>query len=155
MVYIASSTKLIPLLQPQHGFCQQNGRELGQIWASYVNKRWWWSLFAWLVDVVLQQARMLHRINNDEGDESLSLLAFRSDVVNAIFLKYSKEGRSSPRHVGIRNVPSNVRYDDTKHYIVQSEKQGRCKMCKKNSQRRCIKCKVNVHDIYLEIFYGY
>ena len=83
-----------------------------------------------MVDVVLQGVRVLYLINKDEGDESLPLLVFRRDVVNVIFLKYSKEGRLSSSHVGIRNVPSDVCYDDTKHYQVLSEKQGRCKVCK-------------------------
>ena len=34
---------------------------------------------------------MLYRINKDEGNESLVLLAFQEDVVNAIFLKRSKK----------------------------------------------------------------
>ena len=46
----------------------------------------------------------------------LPLPAFRRDVVNAIFLKYSREGRLSSSQVGIRNIPSDVCYDDTKHY---------------------------------------
>ena len=44
---------------------------------------------------------------------SLPLLVFRRDVGNATFLKYSKEASSS--YVEIRNVPSDFRYDDTKH----------------------------------------
>ena len=75
-----------------------------------------------MIDVVLQGVWVLYRINKDEGDESLPLLAFRRDVVNAIFLKYSKEGRLSSSHVGIRNIPSDVCYDDTKYYQVQSVK---------------------------------
>ena len=82
-----------------------------------------------MVDVVLQGVWVLYRINKDEGDESLPVLAFRRDVVNAIFLKYSKVGRSSSNPVGIRNVPSDECYDDTRCH----EKQDRCKMCKKNS----------------------
>ena len=62
--------------------------------------------------------QVFYRINKDEGDEPLSLLAFRRDVVNAIFLKYSKEGRPSSSRVGIQNVPSDVCYDDIKHYQV-------------------------------------
>ena len=54
-----------------------------------------------MVDVVIQSAWVLHRINNDKSDESLSLLAFRRHFVNAIFLKYSKEGRLSANHLGI------------------------------------------------------
>lgn len=70
---------------------------------------------------------------------SLSLLAFRRHVVNAIFLKYSKEGSN----IWIQNVPLDVYYNDTKHFQKPSEKQGRCKMRGKNSQCRCVKCKVN------------
>ena len=40
-----------------------------------------------MVVVLLQGAWVLYHINKDEGDESLSLLAFQEDAVNAIFLK--------------------------------------------------------------------
>ena len=40
-----------------------------------------------MVYVVLKGARILYRINKDEG-ESMPLLPFRKDVVNTIFLKY-------------------------------------------------------------------
>ena len=69
-----------------------------------------------MVDVVPQNARVLYRINKDKGDESLPLLAFRRDVANAIVLKYSNKDRSLSSHIEIRNVPSDVRYDDTEHY---------------------------------------
>ena len=58
-----------------------------------------------MVDVVLQFLWILYRINIDEGEKSLPLLAFRRDFVSAIFLKYSEEGRLSSSHVGIRNIP--------------------------------------------------
>ena len=54
-----------------------------------------------MVDVVLQGVLVLYRINKNEGDEYLPLLAFRSDVANAVFLKYSKEGRLFSNQVGI------------------------------------------------------
>ena len=41
-----------------------------------------------MVDVVLQGVGVFYRINKDEDDESLPLLAFRRDIVNVIFLKY-------------------------------------------------------------------
>ena len=75
-----------------------------------------------MVDVVPQSEWVLYRINKDEGNESLPLLAFRRDTVNAIFSKYSKKGRLSTSHIGIRNIPSDVCYEDTKHYQVQSVK---------------------------------
>ena len=123
--------------------------------AWWVNEKMMVVPFAWIVDFVLQNAGIFYRINKDEGDESLSLLTFQRNGANAIFLKYSKEGSLSLSHVGIRNVSSDVCYADTRHYQVSSEKQGRCKKCKKNSQYHYVKCKVNLHDIYSEIFHGY
>ena len=70
-------------------------------------KRWWFP-FVWMVDVVIQGAWVLYRIDNDKGNESLPLLAFRRHFVNVIFLKHSKEGRLSASHLGIRNIPSDV-----------------------------------------------
>ena len=57
-----------------------------------------------MVDVVFQGAWVLYRFKKDEGDESLSFLVFRRHIVNAVFLKYSKEGRLSSSHVGTRNI---------------------------------------------------
>ena len=74
-----------------------------------------------MVDVVLQGVWVLYHINKDEVDESLPLLAFRRNVVNATFLKYSKDDRLSSSNIGIRNIPLDVCYDDTKHYQVQPE----------------------------------
>ena len=64
-----------------------------------------------MTDVVLQDVWVLFLINKEEDDESLHLLNFRRDIVNAIFLKYSKEGRLYSSHLGIRNIPSDVCYD--------------------------------------------
>ena len=47
---------------------------------------------------------MLHRINKDEGDESVALPAFQRHVVNAIFLKYSKECILTSSHERMRNI---------------------------------------------------
>ena len=73
-----------------------------------------------MVDVVIQGAWVWYRINKDKANESLPLLAFRRHIVNVIFLKYSKGDRFYSSHLGIRNIPSDVCYDDTKHYQVQS-----------------------------------
>ena len=74
-----------------------------------------------MVDVALQGARVLHRINKNEGDGSLSFLDFWRHIVNAIFLKSWKEGRLSSSHLRIRNILSDVCYEVTKHYQVPAE----------------------------------
>ena len=68
-----------------------------------------------MVDIVLQGARVLYCINRDKCDESLPLLVFQRDVVYATFLEYLKEDKLSTSNIGIRNTPSDVYYNDTKH----------------------------------------
>ena len=65
---------------------------------------------------------VLYFINKDEGNESLPLLPLWRYFVYVIFLKYSKKGRFSLSQVEIRNISSDVCYNDTKHYEVQSGK---------------------------------
>ena len=64
-----------------------------------------------MLDVVLQGAWVLYYLAM-----SLPFLAFGRIVVNAIFQEYSKEGKLFPSHIGIRNIQSDICYDDTKHY---------------------------------------
>ena len=82
-----------------------------------------------MVDVVPQNVWVLYRIKKDESDESLPLLAFRRDVVNETFLKYSKEDRASSNNLEIRNVSSAVCYNSTKKLAGAIKKQGRCWVC--------------------------
>ena len=109
-VYWRATTKSVPLLQPEHGFCQQNGPEHGQLQDWYPDEKWWLSPFVWMVDVVLQGVWVLYRVNKDKGNESLPFLVFRRHIVNDVFLKYSKDGRLSSSLVGIRNIPSDICY---------------------------------------------
>ena len=103
------------------GFVNRMDQSVANYRIGVQMKRLGWSPFVWMLDTALQGARVLYRINKDEGDESLPFLVFWRHIVNAIFLKYSKEGRLSSSHVGIRNIPSDVCHDVTKHYHVQSE----------------------------------
>ena len=114
-------------------------------------KKSWWSLVVLKVDVVLQGVWVLYHISN-EDDEYLSLLSFWRDLVNAIFLKHSKEDRLSSSHVGIRNIPSDVCYNNTK-YQVQSENKAGVKCVKKILDAAMQN--VNLRDTCFEIFLWY
>ena len=84
-------------------------------------KNWWWFPFVWMVDVVNEGAWGFYCINNDKDDESLPLLAFWRQFFNVIFLKNSSKDRLSTSYLRIRNMSSDVWYDDTIHYQVQFE----------------------------------
>ena len=51
----------------------------------------------------------------ENGKFPLRAVHIEIHAVNAIFLKHSKEGRLSSSHVGVRNIPSDVCYNNTKH----------------------------------------
>ena len=78
----------------------------------------------------------------------------RRDVVTSYFMRDGTERRTTV-HVRVRNVPCEVRLDDTRHYQIPSTKQGRCKVCKKNCRKACVKGKVNLHDDCFEIYHEY
>ena len=75
-----------------------------------------------MVNVALKGVWVLYCRNSDNGDESLYFLTFRRDEANAIFLEYLKERKLSPSYIGIRNIPSDICYDDAKHCYMQSER---------------------------------
>ena len=114
-------------------------------------KKSWWSLVVLKVDVVLQGVWVLYHISN-EDDEYLPLPSFWRDLINAIFLKHSKEDRLSSSHVGIRNIPSDVCYNNTK-YQVQSENKAGVKCVKKILDAAMQN--VNLRDTCFETFLWY
>ena len=83
-------------------------------------KKWWWFPFVWMVDVNgIQCAWILYRFNKDKGNDPLPLLAFWRHVVNEVLSEIFK-GRLSSSHLGTRNIPSDVCYDDTEHMMTQA-----------------------------------
>ena len=120
-VYLRTTTNQFQCYNQNMGFVNSIDQSVVNYSIGIRMKKWWWSVFVWMVDVVLQGAWILYCVNKDESDESLPFLVFRRHIVNAIFLKYSKESISSSSHVGIRNIPWDICCDDTKHYQIQSE----------------------------------
>ena len=58
------------------GFVSRIDQSMANYRIGIQMKKWWWSTFFLMVDVVVQSARVLYRINKDEGDESLPFLVF-------------------------------------------------------------------------------
>ena len=74
-----------------------------------------------MVAVVIQGARVLYRINKDEGDESLPFYSFLKTYCPCNFSETFKERQIILEPCSIRNIPSYVFYDVTEHYQVQSQ----------------------------------
>lgn len=113
-------------------------------------KKWYYQTNAFPLNASVNNALQLHRWST-KGSKTLDLLHFTREICKTYFLKYSsRPGRvgrpSAPTPVvSYRLVPPAARFDRMDHYIQKSEKQGRCKLCKKNARMECSKCKVTLH----------
>ena len=91
-VYIASSEswklKRFVRCWNKVDFVHRMDQELPKYRIGIWIKKWWWTSFVWMVDVVPKGVWVLYSINKDKGDEKFK----------------------------IWNIPSDVCYDDTKNY---------------------------------------
>ena len=135
--------------------CDQN---ISAYRISMKSKKWWWALFAWIPDMVVQNCWLLYRQNKLPEDPTLDLLAFRREIVQTYLKKYAKP-ISSGRPRG-RILPANqrisidVRLDRVDHYQSALPTQRRCGVCRKITRKGCKKCGCGLHDHCFEAWHG-
>ena len=79
-------------------------------------QKWWWALFVWVPDVIMQNGWFLYRRNKTSDAESLDLLSFRCSVVQTFTMCYKQPTPASGRLRGrilpsSRRVSSDIRLD--------------------------------------------
>ena len=111
------------------------------------SKKWWWPLFRFCVDVAINNAFQLYRLRKpDAGELKLDALEFRRAIVEAYYLKCSKNvpqilfpgSRSQPRE--------HVRFSATNHWIVKGTQRRYAKPGYLGTSRySCGACNVGLH----------
>lgn len=125
---------------------------------SIRSRKWWWALFAYLLDVAMQNAWLLYRNTAAAIHQPLDQLEFRRNVCAVYYKRYSGEraaiGRplGRPRPVKDR-VPSDVRTDKANHFLESSGTQRRCGVCGLKARRICRKCDIGLHKNCFFIFH--
>lgn len=107
-------------------------------------KKWWSSIFTWMIDVSIQNAWQLHRVACPEMPQ----LDFR----RAITLYYCRHYGVPPKSTGNRKRkiserdPESVRFDMLNHWPRNIAKRRRCaeKTCKSSPNTICAKCDVGL-----------
>nr|CAD7595708.1 unnamed protein product [Timema genevievae] len=112
-------------------------------------KKWYYQLFAFPINVSINNAWLIYRQMPRYKERPLDLLGFTRQVTNCYFQKYSARmiiGRPlrNPKSIDKR-VLDDVRYDRIEHLISPLGKQGRCGQCKKNTTKKCCKCNIPLH----------
>ena len=105
-------------------------------------KKWWWSLFSWLVDVSIQNAWILDRKMGSGHDH----LDFRQKVA----MSYLSRFQTAPKKSGRKRISSrpgfnDARYYRTDHFPVPSNRR-RCHgdECSSTVRMACSKCNVGL-----------
>ena len=110
-------------------------------------KKWWWSLFTWLIDVSINNAWILMR----NCGSTITELDSRREIVETYLTTYRclprGGGRPSTSKSG-GHVLKSTRYDRIDHFVqaVPFKKRKRCaeETCNSIGRTMCSKCKVGL-----------
>ena len=128
------------------------------------SKKWWWPLFAWIPDMVMQNAWLLYRKFKKPEDQSYDLLGFRREIVNVCLMKFRSPARGVGRPRAIVNtastscrkpVPADVRFDGFRHFSTESPTNKKCGHCGGTVRKWCSKCQRGLHDKCFNAFHDY
>ena len=123
---------------------------------SVRSKKWWWPVFAYCVDLAVQQTWHLYRAKEASKQVPLDLLGIRRATV-AVFLAQGRRqvrlGRPLGRPKSLsKRVPDEVRLDGLNHY-AQSSTEARCAFCKNRCRAKCSKCDIALNRECFEVFH--
>lgn len=115
---------------------------------GYRGKKLWSCIFTWLIDVSIQNAWQLHRI--EKGN--MSQLEFRRQIANYYCKHYGKKPKQSGRppitkrrHID-DSVYTTLRFDGKDHLVIPISKRRRCagELCTTSGRTACSKCDVGL-----------
>lgn len=135
--------KLVASYNTNMGGVDRMDQNVGQYRISIRSKKWWWPLFAVMPDIAIQNAWLLYRMTPSYQQKKLDLLAFRREIANVYFRRYSVRQQLG-RHID-HHPCNDLRYDGLDHVVVPCEKQRRCASCPGKAKTACRKCNVGLH----------
>lgn len=104
-------------------------------------KKWWWPIFSYFLDVTVVNAWLLFRKVNPQNS-SEPLLNYRRSLALSLLKRHG----SSPHQGKIAPLPSNdVRFDGKNHWPMENENQRRCANCTGKAKFICSKCNIGLH----------
>ena len=121
------------------------------------SKKWWWALFAWVPDVIVQNCWILYRKYKSPTDPTYDLLGFRREIVDVYLAQFSNSAYNPvPRPTKRpKLVSSDIRFDRKDHFSVPCATTKRCGYCGKNTRKWCVKCQKGLHDRCFNSFHGF
>lgn len=140
---------LISKYNKNMGGVDRMDQNIGAYRISIRSRKWWWPLFAYLLDVAMQNAWLIYRLTGAMNHHPMDQLEFRRSVCNVYYKKYTIERTAIGRPMGRpkplnQRAPPEVRMDGN-HYIEAISTQRRCAVCGMKVKKQCWKCNVGLH----------
>lgn len=113
------------------------------------SKKWWWPIFAYCLDLCVQQAWHLHRLLHGAVNKTNDLLAIRRTIARALLARgpgLNAPGRPRGFAASDKRVPDQIRFDRLDHLVEPWPTQLKCASCGMKTKHRCTKCRIGVHD---------
>lgn len=114
------------------------------------SKKWWWSIFTWLLDAAINNSWIIYKKNNI----GMSQLDFRRSIAQAYLKIYQNPPKSSGRisvsksSISLNRISDDVRYDGKNHLLIliPDKKRRRCagEGCSSSTRTMCKKCDVGI-----------
>lgn len=131
---------LIQMYNQNMGGVDRSDQNISLNRISIRGKKWYFPLFCHCIDMAIQNAWQLHRINLGKLDQ----LAFRRSIATNLLETYKKSSRRGPSRPS-QSEHEFSRFDRLDHLVEYQNKRTRCRICHKNSFFRCKKCSVGLH----------
>ena len=96
-------------------------QNIGTYMINIRNKKWWWPLFRFRVDLAVNIAFQLYRLQPlNQGQKRLDLLGFRREIVQVYHARFRSE-RTLPVILpkNTQRVNLDIRYDGIDHWIAK------------------------------------
>jgi len=108
-------------------------------------KKWWWSLFTWLIDVAITNSWKLY-VNSGH---KVTQLEFRRSIVQEYLTRFKNAPKRKGRPSSASSrVPEGIRFDRLDHHVIPTVdgKRKRCAgaMCTSSVRTMCNKCDVGL-----------
>lgn len=115
---------------------------------AYRGRKWWMSIFTWLIDVCVQNAWLLQRKHQPD----LGQFEFRREIAIYYCKHFGKfpvgRGHSATEkcRTDKNTLVTMLRFDDKGHYVIPLDKKRRCAgdTCKSIVRTACQKCDVGL-----------
>ena len=91
---------LISKYNKNMGGVDQMNQNIGAHRISIRSRKWWWPLFAYLLDVAMQNAWLTYRLTEAMNHQPMDQLEFRRSVCNVYYKKYTLDRTVIERPIG-------------------------------------------------------